>query len=83
MRIMILAQRGAVESRIEKLEASARFEPAVEVLQVGLSGPPRSVMVRSVFRIASRNPPKSAVQRPGSRALPSPLPSSPVIAGYW
>jgi len=62
-----------------KLEASAGFEPAVEVLQVGLNGSLESALVRAVFRIASRYPPKSAVNCLAMRALPSPLPSSLVV----
>jgi hypothetical protein len=55
-------------SVVERLEASAGFEPAVEVLQVGLSGPPRPTPVPPVF---------------GCRQLLSPKvrPSSPHFAG--
>ncbi len=70
----------APESVFKKLEASAGLEPAVEVLQVGLYGPLRSAEFRSLLRIDSRCPPSSATNRPGSRALPSPLPSSPVVS---
>ncbi len=62
-------------------EASAGFEPAVEVLHVGLNGPVASVEVPPEFRIASYRPVKSVEVRSPSRALPSLLPSSPVANG--
>jgi hypothetical protein len=50
-------ERRQASNRIQKMEASAGFEPAVEVLQVALNGPPRSARVRSLFRIACHHPP--------------------------
>ncbi len=58
------------------MEASAGFEPAVEVLQVGLNGLLRPKLVHPVFRIAGWSPVKFAQVHPTSRALPSRLPSS-------
>jgi len=45
---------------VDFMEASAGFEPAAEVLQVALNGPPTSARVRVVFQIAGDSPPRFA-----------------------
>src|SRR5207248_4107187 len=63
------------EIRIQKLEASARFEPAVEVLQPATRSSPEVARVHPVLNLDANRSLEFAIVQQGSAALPSTLPS--------
>src|SRR5207248_1097079 len=59
------------EIRIQKLEASAGFEPAVEVLQPATRSSPEVARVHPVLNLDANRSLEFAIVQQGSAALPS------------
>jgi hypothetical protein len=64
-----------LKSKYKKLEASAGFEPAVEVLQTYARSSPEVARVHSVLDFKADRSLEFAVVHQSSAALPSTLPS--------